>query len=132
VKKTIGGRVLAKLPAPAVAAAIWILSSQSTLPVPKGILGWDKLQHALAFGVLAFASGPWVSPAFKKRHPVLAPLIVFAAASAYGALDEIHQSFVPGRDCNAWDWLADTLGAVFGAAGYAAFGRLKAKKRSIA
>jgi VanZ family protein len=37
------------------------------------------------------------------------------AASAYGAIDEFHQSFVPGRDCNVWDWLADTLGAFLGA-----------------
>jgi VanZ family protein len=30
-------------------------------------------------------------------------------------VDEIHQSFVPGRDANVWDWVADTLGALAGA-----------------
>jgi VanZ family protein len=37
------------------------------------------------------------------------------AASLYGIIDETHQYFVPGRDCNVWDWLADTLGAFLGA-----------------
>lgn len=40
---------------------------------------------------------------------------VIGIASAYGISDELHQSFVPGRDCNVWDWLADTLGAIIGA-----------------
>jgi VanZ family protein len=31
--------------------------------------------------------------------------------SAFGASDEWHQSFVPGRFTDFWDWLADTLGA---------------------
>ena len=37
----------------------------------------------------------------------LAVLIV----SAFGVTDEWHQSFVPGRDCDVFDWLSDTLGA---------------------
>ena len=62
---------------------------------------WDKLYHAGNFGVLAallyLATGrAWLS---------------ILLASAYGVSDEIHQSYVPGRNSDAWDWLADTLGA---------------------
>jgi VanZ family protein len=32
--------------------------------------------------------------------------------SLYGASDEFHQYFVPNRDCEFWDWLADFGGAV--------------------
>ncbi|SHE23773.1 hypothetical protein BPUTEOMOX_1817 [methanotrophic endosymbiont of Bathymodiolus puteoserpentis (Logatchev)] len=32
--------------------------------------------------------------------------------SLYGASDEWHQSFVPGRMSDTQDWLADTLGGV--------------------
>lgn len=37
-------------------------------------------------------------------------------ASAYGAGDEFHQLFVPGRMCDPADWLTDTLGGTLGAA----------------
>ena len=44
-------------------------------------------------------------------------LLVAAAiglASLYGASDEFHQLFVPGRLCDPADWLTDTLGAALG------------------
>jgi len=108
-------KILIRLPALLIAGLIWFLSSQSILPQPKGILGWDKLQHLLAFGALSFTAGFWVRPLFRRRRPVLSLLIITLACSAYGAIDEFHQYFVPGRDCNVWDWMADTLGAFLGA-----------------
>lgn len=33
--------------------------------------------------------------------------------SVYGASDEFHQFFVPGRTCEFYDWVADFLGSVF-------------------
>ena len=98
-----------------IAGFIWFLSSQSILPRPKGILGWDKLQHMLAFGVMGVTAGFWIRPAFWRRRPVLSLLIITLVISVYGAIDEFHQFFVPGRDCNVWDWVADTLGAFLGA-----------------
>jgi len=44
---------------------------------------------------------------FSKWPAWLAVLIV----SAFGVTDEWHQSFVPGRSCDVFDWLADTTGA---------------------
>ena len=35
----------------------------------------------------------------------------FALAALYGVSDEIHQSFVPGRDANAWQVLLDSAAA---------------------
>ena len=32
----------------------------------------------------------------------------------YGMLDEFHQSFIPGRSMEFFDWLADFLGAAAG------------------
>ena len=108
--------ILLRLPALLIAGVIWYLSSQHTVPQLKGILGWDKLQHLAAFAILAVAAGLWVSPAFWKRRSILALLLVAITGSAYGAIDELHQHFVPGRLSSFWDWLADTLGAFFGAA----------------
>ena len=108
-------KALFRLPAILLAVAIWMLSSQSTLPQPKGIFGWDKFQHMLAYLALAGTIGLWVSSAFWSRRPVIAFFAVSLVASFYGAIDEVHQYFVPGRNCNIWDWIADTLGAVIGA-----------------
>jgi VanZ family protein len=108
-------KILFRLPALLIAGLIWILSSQSTLPQPKGILGWDKLQHLLAYWTLGIAAGFWVRPAFWHRRPVLSLLLIMLTGSVYGAIDEFHQYFVPGRDCNVWDWVADTLGSFLGA-----------------
>jgi VanZ family protein len=103
---------LLKLPAPVVAAGIWYLSSQPILPKPKGILGFDKFQHFLAYFVLTAAIALWFSRE-RWRWPGLRPPVVTAAlGSLYGIIDEVHQYFVPGRDCNVRDWLADTLGAI--------------------
>ena len=109
-------RLLPRLPAPLIAAAIWTLSSQSILPQPKGILGFDKVQHLIAYAALAFALGLWFSPDRWRRRLLGVLLLTAALASFYGATDELHQYFVPGRDCNVWDWIADTLGALLGAA----------------
>jgi VanZ family protein len=103
-----------RLPAVFVAAGIWFLSSQSVLPTPKGIPGLDKLQHVLAYCVLALTSELWFSDEYRRRHGILTFFIIAAVSSVYGIIDEVHQFFVPGRDCNFWDWTADTLGAVLG------------------
>lgn len=108
--------LLIRLPAPLLAGFIWLLSSQSTLPqLSKGPLSWDKLQHLLAFGILSAAIALWFSVDFWKRRPVIALLFTSFIGSLYGAIDELHQSFVPGRSSDVWDWAADTLGAVLGA-----------------
>jgi VanZ family protein len=45
----------------------------------------------------------------------VAVLAAAVIASAFGATDEVHQSFVPGRNADVADWVADTLGAAVGA-----------------
>jgi VanZ family protein len=59
---------------------------------------------------------------------MLTLMLVAGIASLYGATDEVHQLFVPGRNCNAWDWAADTVGAALGAAVYL---RVESVKRYI-
>jgi VanZ family protein len=103
---------LLKLPAPLVAAGIWYLSSQSILPQPKGILGFDKFQHGLAYLVLTTAIALWFSRESWRRPGPRLPVLCVGLGSLYGLIDELHQHFMPGRDCNLWDWLFDTLGAV--------------------
>jgi VanZ family protein len=96
------------LPALAWAAAIFWLSSRSTLPQPPGVLAWDKLQHALGYGVGGFL----IARAAGVRGR--GPLVAAALGVLYGASDEVHQSFVPGRSSDVRDWYADAVGVLAG------------------
>ncbi len=100
-------------PAVALAATIAWLSHQPTWPEP--LTGWpDELLHALAFGALAVSVFYGLSDGGRRcRRDLLPPAAL--AAWLYGAVDEWHQSFVPGRDAAVGDWLADGVGALLGA-----------------
>ncbi|MDR2020547.1 MAG: VanZ family protein [Treponema sp.] len=104
-----------KLPALVLAAGIWYLSSQPVLPQPKGLLGYDKFQHFLAYSALSAAIALWFSRE-KWRRGFRFPALTAALGSLYGLVDEIHQYFVPSRNCNMGDWFSDTLGALAAAA----------------
>jgi VanZ family protein len=104
-------KFLLKLPALVLAAVIWYLSSQPVLPRPKGLLGFDKFQHLVAYFALAAATALWFSREKWRRPGFGLPAFTAALGSVYGVIDEIHQYFVPGRDGSVGDWLADTLGA---------------------
>jgi VanZ family protein len=108
-------KILLKIPAVLVVITIWFLSSQSVLPQLKGILGYDKLLHLLAYLALSGSAALWFPPEQWESRRFLTFLLTVIIASVYGMIDEIHQSFVPGRDCSVWDWIADTLGAMIGA-----------------
>lgn len=47
------------------------------------------------------------------RSPRQAAVLAVVIASLYGASDEIHQLFTPGRVSDPLDWLTDTAGAAF-------------------
>lgn len=110
-------KLLFRAPAPLIALAILLLSSQSTLPLPKNIFGVDKIAHFIAFGALAGAITLWI-PARRWTNAASFRFIVIAAAIAilFGISDEFHQSFVPGRFPSVYDVIADALGAFAGAA----------------
>jgi VanZ family protein len=92
-------------------AVIFYLSHQSSLPTPELLPGQDKLFHALAYGVLGsllLMSCRLGKDSYTKIQMNRSILI----ASLYGISDEIHQYFVPGREADVMDWVADTLGAL--------------------
>ncbi len=91
---------------------IYWLSDQPSLPVPMLFPHQDKVHHGVAYfimGLLAVRSFN-----FFIRNPVLLALMSLFFCSVYGGFDEWHQSFVPGRDADVADWVADTVGAAFG------------------
>ena len=97
------------------AALIFLVSHQSrplqlAAPFPHA----DKLVHAGIFAVLAGLTARGILSLGQGGRRALGVAVL--AASLYGAIDEWHQSFVPGRDPDPVDWAADTAGALLGAA----------------
>jgi VanZ family protein len=107
--------IWAFLPALAYGVLIFALSHQANpLPfLPEEIFLHDKLLHATEYAVL----GGLLVHALRMAglRPAAALFVAVALASLFGATDEFHQSFVPGRNSDVADWMADTLGAAVGA-----------------
>ena len=91
-----------------VLTAIYALN-QALTPHPKGpSFGWDKLNHALAFAVLAFAG---LFTLRERAHPVFWTVFLLLAL---GLGIELAQMYVPGRSAEWNDVAADTVGVGLG------------------
>ena len=75
----------------------------------------DKIEHILAYGGLGFLLNLSLRIQNKftivKKYPAWFTVLI---VSSYGALDELHQLFIPGRSCDILDWTADTVGVIIG------------------
>ncbi len=107
-----------KLPAVFIFLTVWFLSSQPNLVISERFRHADKVVHFFAYAFLAGSLCFWVPTGFWSRFPFLCALFVVALSAVLGALDEYHQSFVPGRDASVDDWLADVIGSVIGVASF--------------
>lgn len=112
-KRTFTDSAFARIiPAAWVMSTIWWLSDRQTLPTPPGLTSeiWSYLGHIGMFGLLGitiwFALG--INTRLLDRERTW---YAIGITTAYGVLDEFHQSFVPGRDASVLDVLADFVGA---------------------
>lgn len=96
----------------AYAGTILWLSLAPSPPKMPGALGWDKLQHAIAYGVLAVLVARFLdclSFSYKKVWWRAGLITVF-----YGGLLELLQLLVhTGRTAEWWDLVADAVGVLF-------------------
>lgn len=70
-----------------------------------------KAAHFCEFALLAFLFNFALLYTTGKKHIPLGIVLT----SLYAASDEFHQLFVPGRSCQASDWLLDICGGTAGA-----------------
>ncbi len=106
-------RIIAAIGAVVLAVAIFIASSIPGSDLPPQLNLWTIVAHFVEYLLLAvLLSTALNSP---KRALWLTAVIAIVIASLYGASDEVHQLFVPGRNCDPLDWLTDTIGATVGA-----------------
>ena len=104
-------------PAMLYATLIALLSSNPSPEryFPDGFAGInDKVVHVIEYAILGilcfrvfrFGAGPRPSP--------FAVHLAILTAGIFGLTDEIHQSFIPTRVADEYDFLADCTGALIG------------------
>lgn len=100
-----------------IAPALWaiLIEVLTSWPNPPSVgflpAGSDKVIHFKLYAIFAFL----VARAAKPGKPPLRAMVVIAIALfVWGALDEWHQIFIPGRGADVYDWTADSLGVIAG------------------
>lgn len=78
-----------------------------TQPIAVGLfpVPWDKLVHAIFFFVFTLLLTRFIG------LPITLAIIL---AIMVGALDEIHQIYLPGRSAGFDDFMADAVGVLLG------------------
>jgi|WetSurMetagenome_2_1015567.scaffolds.fasta_scaffold279692_2 VanZ family protein len=115
-------------PALAWALIIFIESSVPSSAIPKYVIfSQDKLIHMAIYALLAVL----LYRGIRMRAPTrweFAAWVTFVVCVVYGASDEFHQYFVPGRSMEVFDWIADAIGAALAIAMVRAFERWRDRR----
>lgn len=111
------------------AGLIYGLSAQSSFAVKLPRFPHaDKVVHTTEFGGFGFLAARAVN-LLAPHGPAFAAGMAIVAGGCYGATDELHQRFVPGRDSDPWDLVADVVGSTLGAGAYLALSLVRARRR---
>jgi VanZ family protein len=102
-------------------AAIFSVSSVPGPPIPGGS---DKSLHVLAYLGLAVVVVRALGGGLPRRIGFGIAATALLITMGYGATDEVHQRFVPGRSGEVDDFLADAAGALAGTIACWLWGRL--------
>ncbi|MDO8470460.1 MAG: VanZ family protein [bacterium] len=92
---------------------IWAASSWSA-PPSIATQGLSVPYHCISFGLLGFFLRNALAPRYEARWQVSLLLLFLVLL---GGTDEIHQSYVPGRDSSLEDWAVDSIASFFGVMG---------------
>lgn len=88
---------------------------QSDYPSPEKLPSFkfmDKVLHFVAYGVMGILFYRAYQTLRIKNHRQILILLSVVSASLYGISDEIHQHFIPYRNADILDVIADILGAI--------------------
>ena len=102
------------LPLFAYCLIIFIQSSQPSYEHLPEFDFSDKFLHFAAYAVLGILFFRAFQTLRINANTRLLILLSFVSASLYGISDEIHQYFVPSREADIMDVIANTLGAACG------------------
>ena len=94
---------------------IFLVSSIPGLTAPGSrFFASDKVAHLIEYSLLgALLSNLFWGRIGNSRWMEL--FFIIAVGASIGALDELYQSFIPGRTMSIYDWYADVSGTTIGA-----------------
>jgi VanZ family protein len=97
--------------------AIVYLSSKTSPPVPEAIFRInDKVLHFVQYALFGFLWRGAFAQGFSRSADIRWTFkTTMLLGLLFAAADEFHQSFVPRRDPDVMDFLADTAGLAAGA-----------------
>lgn len=94
--------------------SIFVLTSLPSKSLPHFAFD-DKVKHFIAYLVLSVLLT--LSLRAQSRFKRLKTGFIkyaFVITVLYSTFDEIHQIFIPGRDAEIWDWVANLFGIILG------------------
>jgi VanZ family protein len=89
----------------------------SSLPgknIPPVFAYQDTLYHLGSYAILTYLCSMALAKGSAGMSRGTLLILAFVFGVLYGASDEFHQLFVPGRSCSGQDLLVDGIGSFFG------------------
>ncbi len=93
-----------------IAAAISYISTITFPSSPYSGFGIKAiLYHIIAFFLFTI----FLMASLSKGKSRILLIIAFFISLFYGVIDELHQSFVPGRDASLYDFMLNSIGIIY-------------------
>lgn len=95
----------------------WLFPQATDETVQTVVFVVRKWAHVTEYAILALIL--WWAQRGSQRHPLPGwsrrmAWVAWAGATGFAMTDELHQTFVPGRQGSPWDVLIDSVGAAGG------------------
>ena len=111
-----------------IALIFWV-SSISSVRLPGGGNGLDKVAHAAEYGLLCFLLVRALRESDLVDSLAVASAVALVIGLCVGLADELFQSIVPGRESDPSDYAADAAGLVLAVFLYALYRRGRRGRR---
>lgn len=111
------------------AGVILLVTSLPGAVVPRQLGPYDKIVHFSIYGLFAVLLSRDLAQVTARWSAAVLAIVI---AVAFGAVDEWHQGFIPGRSTDIADWRADSAGAAGGALLFALYSRIRASRTTHA
>ena len=112
---------------PVVAYLAFIFALSSVAHPPRLPSGFDKELHAVLYAGLGLLLARALSGGLAHNVTLGVVVSTTVLAMLYGISDEIHQIFVPPRQVEVLDVVADTIGGALGAVALYAWGIIRTR-----